>query len=392
MFTYWGRVMKNSIDFNELLTLFEEMSDCIDFYEKVGKDNAVFKIRMADGKTINFCVPRYCVSHLLGVNIDYLSSTGLFNNKASYFLLKEMLKNGNRIYYDLNAGIIDYDRLFSKHVVNKVANFKNNIMIDVKNSELVCEYSKERAYIDSDFSFDFDYVLTKKNGESYSLLGLKNRGSYYVPMTSQFFATKNLLDEKLSKIVRNQKITYINGVYFPNGNKFFLRDEFKEGRVRTLSQYSKNGAILDVSGDYLHCLEHSNSVRNCGGKIDYSVASFIIECLDSCKIIDFDNFDFNSKNIDSNLFAVISKVNDLLLKTVDLNDCNFSFSELVALREKCSLYKERVCNLEAKVTSQEEELENKNNMISSLSGENEELRDITNEAIKILTRKSRLME
>ena len=86
----------NKSDFEKL---FDDMRENVRIYENRLSDYDV-DIYLADGRKIRYCVPNFCVPHLLGVNINYLESTGLFEKQNAYPLLKEMLANGYRVYWD----------------------------------------------------------------------------------------------------------------------------------------------------------------------------------------------------------------------------------------------------------------------------------------------------
>lgn len=214
----------NKSDFEKL---FDGMRRNVRTYENWISDYDV-DLYLADGRKIKYCVPNFCVPHLLGVNINYLESTGLFEKQNAYSLLKEMLANGYRVYSNIVNGVVDYNRLFSEHVAKKVDNFEDNVRINVKDSVLVCEYKKDRTYANNDYSFEFDYIIVKKTADgTYLMLGLKNNGYDYAPMTSQAYDSLESLNEKLSTIIKNQKITFISRAGYGNGKNFYLYDDDK---------------------------------------------------------------------------------------------------------------------------------------------------------------------
>lgn len=373
---------------NELEKLFDGMRRAIAFYENTDVSKNAVELYLADGKKIKYFVPAYCVPHLLGVNVNYLSSTGLFSEKSSYPLLKQMLDNEYRVYSSINSGFIDFGTLFSSHVSNKVGNFDDNIKIDVKNSMLVCEYRKERAYVDGDYSFDFDHVLVKRASDgTYLMLGLRDNNQSSVPITSQVFDSLESLNKKLALIIKNQEITFINSAGYVNGKVFHLFDDDKVKKIVSLRGYAnKFDAIADVSGDYARKLDHTNLSRSKGGSINFNMASSIINCLGDDRIITPEDLGFGSfDDMDSNLVAVIIQINNVLLsRTGDNSLQNFSYSELLDLRRACDDYRASTTELEGKIEKLSDKINTQDEIINSLVGENQSLKEAHNAVVKIL--------
>lgn len=374
----------NKSDFEKL---FDGMRRNVRTYENWISDYDV-DLYLADGRKIKYCVPNFCVPHLLGVNINYLESTGLFEKQNAYSLLKEMLANGYRVYSNIVNGVVDYNRLFSEHVAKKVDNFEDNVRINVKDSVLVCEYKKDRTYANNDYSFEFDYIIVKKIADgTYLMLGLKNNGYDYAPMTSQAYDSLESLNEKLSTIIKNQKITFISRVGYGNGKSFYLYVDDKIKRVNSLKYYANEfDAIVDVSGDYVRNLDHTKNNRSRGGNMSFAMASSIIDNLGDGKIITPEILGFSSfDDIDPNISSVIIQINNLIVSgTSGGNLENFSYSELLNLRKACDDYRTSTGQLQEKIDSLSDVIQSQEDTINSLAGENESLKEAQRAAVKIL--------
>ena len=81
----------------DIENLFENIREIIDFIENSRYKNRRFRLFLGNGDRLNFYVPNESIAHLLGVNTNYLISTGRFNSTNSFELLKELTLNPYRI-------------------------------------------------------------------------------------------------------------------------------------------------------------------------------------------------------------------------------------------------------------------------------------------------------
>ena len=86
-----------NFNLSELENLFEEMNEIINYFEMSQYQNRRYRIFLGNGDRINYSIPNDSIAHLLGVNTNYLISTGRFNSTNSFDLLKEMVVNPYRI-------------------------------------------------------------------------------------------------------------------------------------------------------------------------------------------------------------------------------------------------------------------------------------------------------
>ena len=96
----------------ELESLFEKIKDIIDYVESAKLKDRRMNLFLGNGDKILFSIPNNTVAHLLGIDTNYLISTGLYNNQNSFELLKEMCENPYKIHKANVDGIINYDHLF----------------------------------------------------------------------------------------------------------------------------------------------------------------------------------------------------------------------------------------------------------------------------------------
>ena len=115
----------------QLEKMFEDIKEIINFIDLSQYQNRRHRIFLGNDDKFNFSIPNDSIAHLLGINTNYLSSTGRFNSTYSFDLLKEMCDNPFRINQLYNEGIIKYEYLFSPFILNKIEGFRENIKINI---------------------------------------------------------------------------------------------------------------------------------------------------------------------------------------------------------------------------------------------------------------------
>ena len=211
------------MEFNlgKLEEIFYNIQDIIEYFEQIKCDRNKNIIFLGNGERLNLQIPKECIAHLLGINTNYLTSLGYFKNTNSYYLLKELSENAYTINNMHNKGIIDYDKLFSPFVEEKIKSFKDNIKINIFETELVVKYNIERTYGVTERQEKCDYIIVKKSNNNWNVLQLiKNTYSssfdYFVPMSNQVFEDYGEMIEYLKPVVKNQEITLLSGVLLKN--------------------------------------------------------------------------------------------------------------------------------------------------------------------------------
>lgn len=136
-----------NFNLSELEDLFYSMKCVVDYMVNSNYEDRRFKIYLSNGQYLNFSINNNNLAHLLGVNTTYLVSTGLFKSTNSFELLNELIENSNKIHKLSNEGIIDYNMLFSKHIINKVLGFIENIKLNIRVQNLFANMIKKELMV-----------------------------------------------------------------------------------------------------------------------------------------------------------------------------------------------------------------------------------------------------
>ena len=111
----------------QLEELFEQIKELLDYAEEkrlTNKNCFMFLANLPQGEKLEYELTKESLPHLLGINTTYLVSTSLFSSKNSYYATLEMLEDPYKVHNAAKAGIISYDKLFSKHINKKIRCFK----------------------------------------------------------------------------------------------------------------------------------------------------------------------------------------------------------------------------------------------------------------------------
>ena len=87
--------------------LMELIANNVETYNRNSRYKDKFSLTFANGDNIKIYVPNSSVPHLLGINTNYLMSSGLYREKSSYELLNKMCEDRYRLYRYINDNIID---------------------------------------------------------------------------------------------------------------------------------------------------------------------------------------------------------------------------------------------------------------------------------------------
>lgn len=366
-----------------------DISENIEYYEATGIENRKSLVFLANGDKINYNVPKNSIAHLLGINTAYLISTGIFKEKDSYKILKKMCDEEYYLWNNISKGVVDPNKLFSKHIKKKLEIFKENIKINTYKSEFVCKYKKERTYgLDVDEN-DYDYIICQKNDENdFMLLGLANNNGKSVPQTSQFFNEINEFKNCLNQLIKNQDLTFITGISLRNNTidyekNFNMSNDTKILKFKTLKRYSKKfNSTIDVTKEYEYILEKKleTSKNYFESKQYYNKVS---ECISNNKIItekDLGIKDF--LELDEELINIVEAFNDVHFNIDTAKETNVTYSKLIKDLKllKADLLKAKDDN--SYLLNQNRELEEKNEELETkLKLKNEDINKV-NEYVK----------
>lgn len=367
----------------ELEDLFYDIKNILEYFEGTKYQNRRFKLHLSNGEHINFSVTKESVPHLLGINTTYLQATGLFKTTNSYELLKELIDNAYRIDDSEKKGIINYDKLFSKFIVNKIEHFKENIKIDIDNVEFICKYNKEKTYVLCDEFKNFDYIIVKKlQNNKIGLLCLVRNQGYFAPISNQIFNNIEEAKDKLKELLKHQEITLISGIQTTNtyddySSNYYMNIEKKSKKIKKLQFYKENfDASIDVTHDLSYTFE-TLKMHKITRQDNNDQILKIEKCIKEGILIDTSSLD------DYNLIKIANAFNDLLCSNIlNENDSNKkTYSETI---EELKNYKKQIIELSELIetlTVKNNELDEK---VASLEFQNENYKDLESSIIKLL--------
>lgn len=373
-----------NFNLSELEDLFYSIREIVEYIENTEFEKRRLKLYLSNGEYLNSSVPNNSIPHLLGIDTTYLISTRLFKSTNSFEVLKELIESSYRIHDSVSKNIISYNALFSKHILEKVNEFRNNIMLDVRNVEFVCKYDKARTYGTNLNPLNCNYIIFKKLPNSkYGLLYLVRNNGYYAPMSSQIYDNYDEAIEKLKSVVKFQEITLLNAFnLFTIGNEdfnksYYLNFDDKKQKIFNLISYKRElNCSIDVSNDYIYTMSKFEKNSNKEDEI-YKLVEIISECISEGKIINTNELETTA------LFPIITAFNDFLYSNEYESNKN-NGNTYTSLIENLNTFKRRVQELEkenSELSTNYKSLCEENNRLSS---ENAKLNKAQDEIFEIV--------
>ena len=380
--------------------LMELIANNVETYNRNSRYKDKFSLTFANGDNIKIYVPNSSVPHLLGVNTNYLMSSGLYREKSSYELLNKMCEDRYRLYRYINDNIIDEKQLFSEHIEKKNSAFIQNLKINIFNMIFACPYDSSRSYTTGKETYKFDYILVNKPAyeeKGIFMLGLAanidkvNKSKIYVPMSNQYFESIEEAEERFGLIFNNQKLTIptmLTSTSTNNTSKFFLHGDQKLAKARETQQIAdKCFATLDVSEDYRWLLKKYYDSMNSGGYGQKDYATIITDCITTGKIITPQMFDLQSfAGVNEFLLGIINAHNDFIShdSTVAINDPSVpTYTDLKKEVEELTTTRDALISANKELVSTNDILAKENEGLKKEVSNNEAT---INDAIKVLTK------
>lgn len=375
--------------------LMELIANNVETYNRNSRYKDKFSLTFANGDNIKIYVPNSSVPHLLGVNTNYLMSSGLYREKSSYELLNKMCEDRY-----INDNIIDEKQLFSEHIEKKNSAFVQNLKINIFNMIFACPYDSSRSYTTGKETYKFDYILVNKPAyeeKGIFMLGLAanidkvNKSKIYVPMSNQYFESIEEAEERFGLIFNNQKLTIptmLTSTSTNNTSKFFLHGDQKLAKARETQQIAdKCFATLDVSEDYRWLLKKYYDSMNSGGYVQKDYATIITNCITTGKIITPQMFDLQSfAGVNEFLLGIINAHNDFIShdSTVAINDPSVpTYTDLKKEVEELTTTRDALISANKELVSTNDILAKENEDLKKEVSNNEAT---INDAIKVLTK------
>lgn len=367
----------------DLENLFEDIKEIINFIELSQYQNRRHRIYLSNGDKLNFSIPNDTIAHLLGINTNYLISTGLYNTTYSFELIKELCDNPYRLNQAHKNGIIKYEYLFSPFIKNKLEGFKENIKINTEETVIVCKYDASRALIADDKSEKYDYIIIKKYQDNkIGILGLVNKGSYYVPMSNQLFYSFEEATDTLETYLKNQEVAIMTGVNYFNtetdyDRTFYLNLDSKINKIKEIRFYRDLfRCSLDLSSDYQYSIGRLRENRT-NHYEDNDLIDIIANSIREGKLIDTNVFR------DTNLSKIIESFNDYL--------CESQIGQNNSIEQTYSQMKKDLKELQAKLLESNNKIvelteknDSLNKAVSELEIENTEYKETEQKILELL--------
>lgn len=380
--------------------LMELIANNVETYNRNSRYKDKFSLTFANGDNIKIYVPNSSVPHLLGINTNYLMSSGLYREKSSYELLNKMCEDRYRLYRYINDNIIDEKQLFSEHIEKKNSAFVQNLKINIFNMIFACPYDSSRSYTTGKETYKFDYILVNKPAyeeKGIFMLGLAanidkfDKSKIYVPMSNQYFESIEEAEERFGLIFNNQKLTIptmLTSTSTNNTSKFFLHGDQKLAKARETQQIAdKCFATLDVSEDYRWLLKKYYDSMNSGGYVQKDYATIITNCITTGKIITPQMFDLQSfAGVNEFLLGIINAHNDFIShdSTVAINDPTVpTYTDLKKKVEELTRTRDALISANKELVSTNDILAKENEGLKKEVSNNEAT---INDAIKVLTK------
>lgn len=357
----------------ELEKLFYNIEDIVDYVERSQICSNNTKIYLGNNEKINLVIPKESIPHLLGIDTSYLDSTKIFGCTNSFELLKKLIEDPYKINKLHNEDILNYNSLFSSHILKKIEDFKENIKINIYETEFVCKYNSTKSYMITDKSEKYDYIIIKKYSDGkIGVLGLIKNNYNYVIRSNQIFLNYEEFENKMKDTLTNQELTIISGIKIYNedndyNRNFLLNLETKEQKVIKLLYYKKElNASIDVSGDYIHNIGILGTEKNHRYK-QVDTIDYIIKQIINGKIINQDTIE------DDNLLKICEAYNDLLCKeSINDNDIQVTYNEAIKKLKEFEMLVKSLNNKISNLEQENEELQIQNKELINQNNENTE--------------------
>ncbi len=361
----------------EYYDIIEKLDDCLCYFENKDFDYTKFFLELANGETVPIKFDHKSVPHLLGINIDYLRSTGLFGkNENAYDILDEIVRNPRKLLKQIEEGHIPEQYVFSDYIEEKLSNFKNVCGINIANIEFIVKYEKNKNLI-SEKQLDDGYYIAYVNNNQLSIIGFKkneNNNTYY-PHTNLLFDQYSAeADNFLKTLCGNQTLTMIeimrrsrineNGSIDKTTHYYYNYD--KLAKLRNCKRYAEtyHGApnTIVTSIFFVDKVVNLNEEK----RNVTSMLKEIAQRIENKKMIDIHNFKASYDDVPNGIIDVVSSHNDSLVnsdKSTAEEEKEYSYREIIEQYEELKKEVERLNHL----------LERADEKTKQLVGKNEEL-------------------
>lgn len=354
----------------EILT--GKLENSIKYYEKALSGNH-FYLGLANGDKVNISFPENNIPHLLGVQPDALKSAGIVKmDMPSYEVLKQII-NGRITYNFMRNSAFNINNLFSEYIDSKIDTFADNFRVKTDELYAIVKYRTDRSYTSGEEKENSDYFIIRKRKEKkdFIVLGIKKKNQYgndYVPVTSRLFKNYSELAPFLSRVSKNQEVTYITTFRIENFCTEYQKDGFtvyenKQNYFDNLRDMAiKYGAIPSVLNDF--SINIGKTLNN--RQVNYnktSILRLIREGMASGSVIDKEEAIeiLGDVPMPTELDALIDACNDLICQRgINSENVGSSYSSIqnenIRLKEELKAVRDELLETQAANEQLEEEV------------------------------------
>lgn len=374
---------------DKLLQSYFGKEDDYNFYEKDNFEHKTdlskksYLMFLSNGDRIRVKIPKTSIPHLLGINTEYLKSTGLYKGMNSYEIMLDFIKNPNEAFQKHESGIINLDKILSPYINKKLDSLTENLNINTNCCEMICKYDRGKTY---GYSADFDdmsyLILQKKNEKYYVLkLAMSEDGTCF-PMSNQVFNSYEECKENLSSYLIYQELTLLNNlwVYYNNSTigKFSILEWERRERLEKLKKLSEDFECTpNIIADFIYSLKIRDDKRQ-GNIRTSNIIEILCDCIKNKKV-----FDISLTNVDQeDILKIIETYNDSLFSEITASTDN-SYSDLQ--NENISLKKE-IERLRLENKSLSDTVNYRDEELNEVKTQNNELREDINKVKGIFSK------
>ncbi len=338
---------------------------------------------LSNGERIKIKIPKSSIPHLLGINTEYLKSTGLYKGMNSYEIMLDFIKNSNEAFQKHESGIINLDKILSPYINKKLASLIENLNINTNCCEMICKYDRGKTY---GYSADFDdmsyLILQKKNEKYYVLkLAMAEDGTCF-PMSNQVFNSYEECKENLSSYLIYQELTLLNNlwVYYNNSiiGKFYILEYERRESLEKLKKLSEDFECTpNIIADFIFSLKIRDDKRQ-GNIRTSNIIEKLCDCIKNKKV-----FDISLTNVEQeDILKIIETYNDSLFSEITASTDN-SYSDLQTKNKNLEKEVERL-RLENKSLS--DTVNYRDEELNEVKTQNNELREDINKVKGIFSK------
>lgn len=374
---------------DKLLQSYFGKEDDYNFYEKDNFEHKTdlskksYLMFLSNGDRIRVKIPKTSIPHLLGINTEYLKSTGLYKGMNSYEIMLDFIKNPNEAFQKHESGIINLDKILSPYINKKLDSLTENLNINTNCCEMICKYDRGKTY---GYSADFDdmsyLILQKKNEKYYVLkLAMSEDGTCF-PMSNQVFNSYEECKENLSSYLIYQELTLLNNlfIYYNNSTvgKFSILEWDRKQKLEKLKKLSEDFECTpNIIADFIYSLKIRDDKRQ-GNIRTSNIIEILCDCIKNKKV-----FDISLTNVDQeDILKIIETYNDSLFSEITASTDN-SYSDLQ--NENISLKKE-IERLRLENKSLSETVNYRDEELNEVKTQNNELREDINKVKGIFSK------